>query len=109
VPPFVDRGGRHGSFPREGIAKAKCRPVVTALGLDAKDYGVREMRMTRNRTEKHEEARETLPDDLKPIFDEFVADYKYAATCRHGSPYVSYIVLADMVRAGWRPSAKSST
>jgi len=65
--------------------------------------------MAKDRTEKHEQARDTLPDDLKPVFDEFVADYKYAATCRHGAPYVSYTVLADMVRAGWRPSAKSST
>ena len=54
------------------------------------------------RTDKHEAARSSLPDDLKPIFDRFVADYKYHATLRHGAPYVSYIVLADMVRAGWR-------
>jgi len=51
---------------------------------------------------KQEEARNTLPEELKPIFDEFVADYKYHASLRHGAPYVSYIVLADMVRAGWR-------
>ena len=54
------------------------------------------------RTPKHEEARNALPDDLKPVFDDFVADYKFAATKRYGSPFVSYIVLADMVRAGWR-------
>ena len=40
------------------------------------------------------------------IFDDFVADYKYAATLRHGRPYISYIVLADMIRAGWRLAAK---
>ena len=51
---------------------------------------------------KKDEARNTLPDDLKPIFDQFVSDYKYAATMRHGAPYVSYMVLADMIRAGWR-------
>lgn len=67
------------------------------------------MQVPIDRSEKHEQARATLPDALKPIFDGFVADYEYAATCRHGAPYVSYIVLADMVRAGWRPSAKSST
>ena len=58
--------------------------------------------MTERRTPKHEEARNSLPDDLKPIFDEFVADYRYAASMRHGAPYVSYVVLADMIRAGWR-------
>ncbi len=57
------------------------------------------------RSEKEEEARRTLPDELKPIFDDFVAHYKYAASLRHGRPYVSYIVLADMVKAGWRRTA----
>lgn len=57
-------------------------------------------------SEKQIQARNSLPDELKPIFDDFVADYKYAATMRHGRPYISYIVLADMVRAGWRLSAK---
>ena len=57
-------------------------------------------------SEKQIEAREGLPEELKPIFDDFVADYRYAATLRHGRPYISYIVLADMVRAGWRLAAK---
>ena len=58
--------------------------------------------MEEKRSIKQEQARDTLPDDLKPIFDQFVSDYKYAATMRHGAPYVSYMVLADMIRAGWR-------
>jgi hypothetical protein len=57
-------------------------------------------------SEKAKEARDNLPDDLKSVFDDFVADYRYAATLRHGKPYISYIVLADMVRAGWRLSAE---
>ncbi|NLS93180.1 MAG: hypothetical protein GXX96_13570 [Planctomycetaceae bacterium] len=57
------------------------------------------------RSEKHEAARNTLPDELKPVFDDFVGDYKFAATKHHGSPYVSYIVLAEMVRLGWRLGA----
>ena len=57
-------------------------------------------------SEKQIEARDSLPEELKAIFDDFVADYKYAATVRHGRPYISYIVLADMIRAGWRLSAK---
>ena len=32
----------------------------------------------KRRTAKHEEARNTLPDDLKPVFDELVEDYKFA-------------------------------
>jgi hypothetical protein len=58
------------------------------------------------RSEKHEQIRNTLADDLKPVFDDFVADYKFAATKHHGSPFVSYIVLAEMVRAGWRLGAE---
>jgi hypothetical protein len=58
------------------------------------------------RSEKHELARNSLPDDLKPVFDELVADYKFSAAVRHGSPYVSYIVLADIVRTGWRHVAE---
>lgn len=55
-------------------------------------------------SEKYIEGKNSLSDDLKPIYEEFVADYRYAATLRHGKPYVSYIVLADMIKAGWRPT-----
>ena len=58
------------------------------------------------RSEKHEFARKSLPDDLKGVFDDFVDHYKFAATKHHGSPFVSYIVLAEMVRAGWRLAAE---
>ena len=63
--------------------------------------------MTQERSEKHEEARSSLPDDLKPVFDSLVEDYKFAATVRYGKPYISYIVLADLVRVGWRASDQS--
>jgi len=55
-----------------------------------------------NRSAKHEKARSSLPDELKPVFDAFVDDYKFAGTIHHGSPFVSYIILAEMVKAGWR-------
>jgi hypothetical protein len=62
--------------------------------------------MEQKQTGKEIDARNSLSDELKPIFDELVSHYKYAATVRHGRPYVSYIVLADLVKAGWRLSAK---
>ncbi len=62
--------------------------------------------MSPDRSEKHELARNTLPDDLKPVLDQLVDFYKYAASKHHGSPFVSYIVLAELVRAGWRLSAE---
>ncbi len=58
--------------------------------------------MAEQRTEKHELARNSLPEDSVPVFDDLVADYRFAATKHHGSPFVSYVVLADLVRAGWR-------
>lgn len=62
---------------------------------------------TPKRSEKNEQARSSLPEDLRPIFDQFVEDYKLAGIMHHGSPFVSYIILAEMVRAGWRRSAKA--
>ena len=60
------------------------------------------MSVPKVRTEKHEEARASLPDDLRAVLDQLVKDYRFAATVHHGSPYVSYAVLAEIVRAGWR-------
>jgi hypothetical protein len=54
------------------------------------------------RSDKHEEARNSLPDDLKAVFDELVEDYKFATLQRYGTGYVAYVVLADLVRVGWR-------
>lgn len=51
---------------------------------------------------KRVDARDSLPEPLREEYDKFVDDYRYAATVRHNRPYVSYIVLADMIRAGWR-------
>lgn len=63
--------------------------------------------MSEKRTEKYEEARNSLPDELKPAFEDLVAIYKYRASMRHGAPYVSYIVLADIVHDGWRRCAEA--
>lgn len=57
-------------------------------------------------SEKQLEARNSLPEELQSIYDDFVSDYRYASTLRYGKPYISYIVLADMIRAGWRLSAE---
>ena len=58
-----------------------------------------------SRSEKHEQARETLPDELKSVFDVLVEDYKFATTKRYRQGYVAYIVLADLIRVGWRHTA----
>ncbi len=56
----------------------------------------------KKRSEKHEFARNSLPGHLVPIFDDFAADYMFYATKHYGKPFVSYIVIAEMVKAGWR-------
>jgi hypothetical protein len=61
------------------------------------------------RSNKRDEARDSLPDELKPIFDELVEDYRFATTTRFGQGYVAYIVLADLIRVGWRHTAKPLT
>jgi hypothetical protein len=57
-------------------------------------------------SEKARKAEATLPEDLKPIYRSFVEDYEYLTHLHYGRGYVAYQVLADLVRAGWRPSAQ---
>lgn len=47
-------------------------------------------------------ARESLSADLRPIYDDIVADYSWITTKRHGKSYVAYGVLAELVQMGWR-------
>jgi hypothetical protein len=55
---------------------------------------------------KKEEALKELQDDLKPIFERLVAEYQFHCMERYGRPFVSYAVLADLVKDGWRPTHK---
>lgn len=54
------------------------------------------------RSKKHEEARNALPPELQPFFDELVTDYRFAGLKHYNTPFVSYLILADLVRQGWR-------
>jgi len=57
-------------------------------------------------SQKLKEAEETLPEELKPVFRRFVDEYEYLTSVHYGRGYVPYKVLADLVLAGWRPSAE---
>ena len=57
-------------------------------------------------SDKYKEAEAILPDDLKPVFKRFVEEYEYLTMRHFGRGYVAYSVLADLVPAGWRPSAE---
>jgi len=54
---------------------------------------------------KHDDARRALPPELRPVFDELVADYRFSTLKHYSQPFVSYLVLADLVRVGWRCTA----
>ena len=54
------------------------------------------------RSPKHEQARQALPSELRAAFDELVEDYKFAGVVHYQTPFVSYLILADLVRGGWR-------
>ncbi len=49
--------------------------------------------------------REELDPGLREHFDALVQDYRYYAFVHHTRPFVSYKILADLVKVGWRRSA----
>jgi len=61
--------------------------------------------MSQSVSEKQLEARNGLPETLRPIFDELVEDYRFATFKRYGRGYIAYQALADLVRVGWRHAA----
>ena len=56
---------------------------------------------------KFRTALERLPNELRDVFERLVKEYAYLTEVRYGRGYVAYEVLADLVLAGWRPSAAS--
>lgn len=59
-------------------------------------------------TEKEIAARNGLPEELRPIYDEMLADYRFATIKRYGRGYVAYEVIAELVRIGWRHVSESN-
>lgn len=53
---------------------------------------------------KSVKARNTLPEELRPIYDQMVEEYSFYALKHYGRAWVAYMVIADLVRDGWRPS-----
>jgi hypothetical protein len=50
------------------------------------------------------EARNTLPEELRPIYDQMVEEYSSYALKHYGRGWVAYMVIAELVRSGWRSS-----
>lgn len=55
---------------------------------------------------KYQEARNSLPEELRIIYDELVADYASRTFEIFRRGYVAYRVLAQLVKDGWRPLAR---
>lgn len=51
------------------------------------------------------EEREKLPEELRADFDSLVRWYRFYGGVHYGQPFVSYKILAGLVRSGWRLSA----
>ena len=58
---------------------------------------------TRRKTPKFLEARNSLPEELRPIYDQLVDEYSFHALKHYGREWAAYAVLAELVRDGWRP------
>lgn len=58
--------------------------------------------MDYSKSQKFQEAREALPEDLKGIYDDLVEQYAFHTERLYGRGYVAYRVLASLVRDGWR-------
>jgi hypothetical protein len=48
-----------------------------------------------------------MPEELRPVYWRMVEEYAFLTRSRYGRGYVAYDILADMVLAGWRPSAEA--
>ena len=55
-----------------------------------------------------QEVRDALPDDLKPVFDDLVTDYRASSFELVGQAFASYVILADLIRKGWRKAGKAA-
>lgn len=59
-----------------------------------------------NKSQKYQDAKASLPDELKPVYEDLVKQYAYHTERLYGRGYVAYEVLASLIRDGWRSSTK---
>jgi hypothetical protein len=48
-------------------------------------------------------ARESLPEELRETYDQLVEQYGFYALKHYGRRWVAYLVIAELVKDGWRP------
>jgi len=62
------------------------------------------MERPRNKPGSKEEVMKSLPKELHQVYLQLVNEYKFHCIKRHGSPFVSYQILAGLILDGWRPT-----
>ena len=58
-------------------------------------------------SQKSKEVETKLPAELRAVYRRMVQEYEFITHMRYGRGYVAYEVLAEMILAGWRPSAEA--
>ena len=61
------------------------------------------------RQEGRDAVRRQLPEELWPVLDQLVEEYRFYALKFHGRPFVSFKVLAALIEDGWRPSKRRTS
>lgn len=61
------------------------------------------------RTPTYIAAEEMLPAELRPQFEQLVAEYQFASFKHHGMKFASPKVLAELMLMGWRSSVVPSS
>jgi len=56
---------------------------------------------------RKKQALESVPEEFRPIYKQLVSEYQFHCIQRHGRPFVSYLILADLINDGWRPTHES--
>ena len=57
-------------------------------------------------SQKSRDVEAKLPAELRAVYRRMVQEYEFITHLRYGRGYVAYEILAEMIRAGWRPSAE---
>ena len=68
-----------------------------------------EIEVVRAGGSRYLEARSSLPEELRSVYQRLVEEYRFHALQRYGRAWVSYDVIADLVRSDWRPTEEQTT
>jgi hypothetical protein len=56
-----------------------------------------------------QEARESLPEEARPMFDQLCEDTLLWSNYYYGTSLISYSIIKELVECGWRKTQQPST